>query len=100
MSKVWKFDLAFLISKLDKFPHFDNLLNLVNFLLFDFWDLKNFLIFDYFLIFGFIDFSINLLLSSILLILLVQSTSLERNTCDDTIVFNINVSDTAILLEF
>ena len=90
MLEVRKFSLFFLVSKLGKFLLFDNFfLNLA-----DFWDLNNFLVFD-----NFPHFSINLLPSSTPQISSAASTSLATNTCNDTVVFNINVNSVAILLK-
>ena len=95
-SRVKKLGPFFLASKLDKFPLFnDFFLNLA-----DFWDLDNFQDLDNFLVFdNFLYFSIDSSSPSTPSISLLVSISLATNTYDDTVVFIIDVSGTAILLK-
>ena len=102
VSGVKKLGLFFLASKLSKFPFFDNSFSnlanfwdLDNFLVFDdFWDLNNFLIYN-----NFPYFSIDLLPPSMLPTSLAANISLATSTCDDRVVFSIDVSNMAILLK-
>ena len=104
---VGNFGLAFIASKLVKFPLFDNFFpdlakfqDLDIFLLFDFFDLNNFWDLNNFLVFNnFLYFSINLLLPSTPSTSLVANTLLATNTYDDTVIFSIDISSAAILLK-
>ena len=86
--EVKKLGPSFLTANLGKFSLFDGFLDLANF-----WP------FDNFLVFNSINFSINLLLISIIPTLLVANTLLAANIYNDTVIFNINISDVAILLK-
>ena len=94
---------AFLMLEVRKFGPYSLVLNLGEFLLFDgFLDLNNFWLIDL-PVFGFIyfDLSPSLTLSTLLMAsTLVLSTLLVTSTYNDIVVFNINVSDAAILLNF
>ena len=98
--EVRKLKPVFLALNLNEFPLFDSFLELVNF-----WNSDNFLVFNNFTVFNFTNFSINLLLSSILLIslaaniLLVPSNLLATKIYDNTNIFSIDASDMAILLK-
>ena len=101
VSGVVNFDLSSIVSKLVEFPLFDDFFsdlakfqNLDVFSLFDFPDLDNFPVFN-----NFSHFSIDSLSFSTLSTSLVTSTSLATSTCDDTVVFYIDISGTAILLK-
>ena len=103
--KIKKFGPFFLMSKLDKFLFFDsffpnlaNFWNLDDFLLFKFFNLNNFRLFDNFLIFdNFLYFLINSLPLLIPPILLMANILLLISTYNDIVVFNIDISGTAIL---
>ena len=91
MPEVKKFNPFSLTSNLGEFPIFNSFLDLDNFWLCDF------------LVFGFtyFDLSIPSILPALLMvIILVPITSLITSTCDDIIISNIDVSSTAILLNF
>ena len=92
---VRKLEPAFVTSKLGEFPLFDGFLDLADFLPFDFLDLDNFPVFD-----NFPHFSIDSPPHSTAPTSLAISTSLAASTCDNTVVFNIDVSGAAILLKF
>ena len=104
---VRNFGPSSITSKLVEFPLFDNFFfdlakfqDLDVFLLFDFLDLDNFWDLDDFPVFdNFSHFSINLSLLSMSPTSSVVSTSLATSTCNDTVVFSIDVSDAAILLK-
>ena len=106
-SGVKNFGPSFVASKLVEFPLFDNFFpdlaefrDLDVFSLFDFPDLDNFRDLDNFLVFdNFPHFSID---SSPLLTpstLLAASTSSATSTCDDIVIFSIDISGTVILLK-
>ena len=99
-SGVKKLDPLFLALKLGVFPLFDGFLDIVNLLLFEFLDLDNFRPFDNFPVFN--DdpfFLIDLLSPSTLLILLAASISLVASTCDNIVIFNIDISGATILMK-
>ena len=106
-SGVRNFGPSSVVSKLVEFPLFDNFFpdlakfrDLDVFSLFNFPDLNNFQDLDNFPVFNnFPHFSINLLLPSTPSTSLAVSISLATSTCDDTVVFSINVSGAAILLK-
>ena len=88
--EVKKLSLFYLVLKFGKFHLFDNFfLDLANF-----WDLDNFLVFN-----NFLHFSINSSLFSMLLTSLVASILLVISTCNETVVFSIDVSGAVILLK-
>ena len=101
-SGVRKLSPFFLMSKLDKFPLFDNFFldlayfwDLDNFLIFDnFWDLDNFLVFDNFPLF-LIDSSP----PSTPPTSLAANTLSAISTYNNTVIFSINISDAAILMK-
>ena len=105
-SVVKKLGPAFLASKLGKFPLFDDFLDLADFLPSEFPDLDNFWLSDL-PVFGSTCFNPSLNLSptpptlptSLAASTLVPSTSLAASTCDDMVVFSIDVSGAAILLK-
>ena len=87
--------------KLGEFPLFDGFFDFSLFDLGNFWDLANFWFFDL-PIFGFTYFNLSPFQMppiSLAASTLVPSTLLAAKTCDDMVVFSIEVSDTAILLK-
>ena len=86
-SRVKNFGLAFVTSKLDKFPHFDNFFPDLA----DFWNLDNFL--DFLAIFSSLPTPNPSTLPSPTL------SYLEVNFSGDIIVFSIEVSRVSILLK-
>ena len=103
-SRVRKLGPASLASKLGEFPLFDGFLDLADFLSSEFLDLDNFWLSDH-LVFGSTRFDPSLdpsLPPSILPIslaasTLAPSTLLAESTCDDMVVFSIDVSGASIL---
>ena len=100
-SMVRNFGPSSVALKLVEFPFFDDFFldlakfqDLDVFSLFDFLDLDNFRVFD-----NFPHFSIDSSLPLTLLTLLTASTSLAISTCDDTVVFSIDVNGADILLK-
>ena len=93
-SEVKKLGLTSLALKLGKFPLFNGFLDLADFLPFEFSDLDNFRHFD-----NFLHFSINSSLSLLLPTLLAAKTSSATSTCDEIVVFSIDVSGMANLLK-
>ena len=92
---VRKLGLLSIVSKLGEFPLFDGFLDLA-----DFWDLDDFWTFDVFPVFdNFLHFSIDSSPSLMPLTSLAASILLAANTCNDTIVFSIDVNGAAILLK-
>ena len=96
---VRKLGPAFLVLKLGKFPLYDGFLDLADFLPSKFPDLDDFWLFDL-PVFGSIRFNPSLNLSppppslptSLATSTLALSTSLAAKTCDDMVVFSIDVS--------
>ena len=100
-SGVRKLSPTSVASKLGEYPLFNGFFDLSLFDLDDFWDLANFWLFDL-PVFGFICFNpLPPLMSPTLLLAstLAPSISLAASNYNDMIVFNINVSDTAIVLK-
>ena len=110
MPRVKKFGPAFIVPKFSKFSFFDNFLGLADFSLFGFsnldnvWDLANFLSFNFF---DFLACSILSLpnLSTLLLLSFFPEASLlplfllGAGSLGNPVVFNIEVSEVAILLK-
>ena len=82
-------------KKIEAYSNIKYFLEFDNILLFEFPNLNNFLVFN-----NFSYFSINLLLSLISPILLVDNISLAISIYNDIVVFSIDISYMAILLKF
>ena len=105
-SGVRKLGPASLASKLGEFPLFDGFLDLADFLPSEFPDLDNFWLSDL-LVFGSTRFDLSLnpspppptLPTLLAASTLAPSTLFAASTCDDMVVFSIDVSGAAILLK-